>query len=153
MTQWSKQGYYKRDDPTDWVNGLIIVEKKDGFLRLCLDPRDLNKAIKREHYEIPTCDDVTTRLHGNTVFTIIDMKVRFHQIQIDKESSKFCTFNSPFGRYSFTRLPCGISSLPEVFQKWNTEAFQDIHNVHVVFDDLIDDHSRQGRVRSRHNFA
>lgn len=127
----------KRDEPTDWVNSLLLVEKKDGSLRLCLDPRDLNQAIKREHYAIPTSDDVTARLHGKNLFTIIDMKDGFWQLKLDEESSKLCTFNTPFGRYSFARLPFGISSAPEVFQKRNTEVFGDIPNAHVVFDDLI----------------
>lgn len=44
------------DGPTDWVNSLVMAKKKDGNLRLCLDTRDLNKVIKREHYRIPTAD-------------------------------------------------------------------------------------------------
>jgi len=127
----------KRDEPTDWVNSLLIVEKKDKSLRLCLDPRQLNLAIKREHYVIPTADDIISRLHGKSVFTIIDMKDAFWQVKLDEASSKVCTFNSPFGRYSFLRMPFGISSAPEVLQKRNEEAFGDINNAHVVFDDLI----------------
>ena len=127
----------KRDEPTDWVNSLLTVEKKDKSLRLCLDPRQLNVAIKREHYAIPTADDIIARLHGKSLFTIIDMKDAFWQIKLDEASSRLCTFNSPFGRYSFLRLPFGISSAPEVLQKRNEEAFGDIPNAHVVFDDLI----------------
>ena len=127
----------EQNEPTDWVNSLLTVEKKDGSLRLCLDPKDLNKAIKREHYAIPTVDDITAQLHGKTVFTIIDMKDAFWQIKLSEQSSKLCTFNTPFGRYSFRRLPFGISSAPEVFQKWNENAFGDIPDVYVVFDDLI----------------
>ena len=48
----------KCDGPTDWVSSLLIVEKKNGTLRLCLDPRDLNRAVKREHFVLPTCNDV-----------------------------------------------------------------------------------------------
>ena len=127
----------KCEEPTDWVNSLLTVEKKDKSLRLCLDPRDLNMAIKRQHYAIPSCEDVLSRLHGKRVFTIIDMKDGFWQIKLDEASSKLCTFNTPFGRYSFKRLPFGISSAPEVFQKYNEDIFGDISNTHIVFDDLI----------------
>lgn len=127
----------KRDEPTDWVNSLIIVEKKDGSLRLCLDPRDLNKAIKGEHFSIPTCDDILPKLHGRRVFSIIDMKDGFWQVKLDDSSCRLCTFNTPFGRYSFRRLPFGISSAPEVFQKRSLEIFADIEGVFIVFDDLI----------------
>jgi hypothetical protein len=127
----------KRDEPTDWVNSLLVVEKKNKTLRLCLDPRDLNRYIKREHYLIPTCDDVITHFHGKRIFTVIDMKDSFWQVALDEPSSLLCTFNSPFGRYSFRRLPFGISCAPEVLQKWNMQLFGDIPGVYVVFDDII----------------
>ena len=127
----------KRDEPTDWVNSLLIVEKKNGSLRLCLDPLDLNKAIKREHYMIPTVEDIVSKLHGKRIFTILDLKDGFWNVKLDSESSKLCTFNTPFGRYSFCRLPFGISSAPEVFMKRMSELFSDIEGVHIVFDDII----------------
>lgn len=127
----------KRDEPTDWVSSLLCVEKKDGSLRVCLDPRDLNKAIKREHYAIPTFDDVVAHFQGKKVFTVIDLKEGFWQIGLDEDSSRLLTFNTPFGRYSFTRLAFGISSAPEIFQKRMNCVFGDIDGVHVVFDDLI----------------
>ena len=52
------------DKPTDWVHNLVITEKRNGSLRICLDPRPLNKAIKRERYQIPTPSDVQSQLHG-----------------------------------------------------------------------------------------
>ena len=127
----------KRDEPTDWVNSLLIVEKRDHSLRLCLDPRDLNKAIKREHYPIKTVDDIASQLHGKRVFSAIDLKDGFYNVKLDEASSKLCTFNTMFGRYSFRRLPFGISSSPEVFYKRMEQLFGDIEGVHVVFDDLI----------------
>jgi hypothetical protein len=127
----------KRDEPTDWVNSLLIVEKKNKSLRLCLDPRNLNTYIKREHYLIPTCEDVTAHLHGKKLYSVIDMKDSFWQVVLDEESSRLCTFNTPFGRYSFCRLAFGISSAPEVLQKKNVQLFGDIPGVHIVFDDLI----------------
>lgn len=58
----------KVTEPTDWVNNLVIVEKKDGSLRICLDPGDLNKAIKREHFQIPTVPELTSQLSGKKCF-------------------------------------------------------------------------------------
>lgn len=127
----------KQDEPTDWVNSLLIVEKSNGQLRLVLDPKDLNKAIKREHYFLRTVEDIVSTLHGKRVFTVIDMSQAFHAIVLNKESTKLCTFNSIFGRFSFNRLPYGICSAPEVFQKRVSEIFADIQGVQVIFDDLI----------------
>ena len=64
----------KVDKPTNWVNSLIIVEKKDGSLCLCLDLKDLNKVIRREHFQIPTFEDVVSCLGGKKYFTVLDQK-------------------------------------------------------------------------------
>lgn len=123
--------------PTDWVNSLMIVEKPNGSLRLCLDPKPLNKYICREHYLIPKCDNILSRLVGKKMFTVIDMKDGFWQLELTKRSSDFCTFNTPFGRYKFNRVPFGISSAPEIFQRKNYELFGDIPNLEIYFDDMI----------------
>ena len=105
----------KVDEPTDWVNSITIVEKKNGSLRICLDPRDLNKALKREHYSCPTVDDIAAKLHGARVFTVLDATSGYWQVKLDKKSSLLTTFNTPFGRYRFTRLPFGVNSAQDVF--------------------------------------
>lgn len=63
--------------PTDWVNNLQLVEKANGRLRICLDPRALNKCIKREHFLIPTIEDLTSGLANARVFTVIDLTSGF----------------------------------------------------------------------------
>ena len=127
----------KVNQPTDWVSNLVVVEKKDGSLRLCLDPKDLNKAIKREHYKIPTMEEIAAEFTGKTVFSTLDLKDGYWQIQLDEDSSQLCTFNTPFGRYRFTRMPFGIKSASEVFQKRNEETFAGISGIHIVADDII----------------
>lgn len=123
--------------PTDWINNIMIVEKPNGDMRLCLDPKPLNECIQREHYIIPTVEDLVSRLSGKSVFTVIDMKNGFWQLQLDKPSSKLTTFNTPFGRYKFLRMPFGINCAPEIFQRRNVEIFGDIENVEIYFDDMI----------------
>lgn len=125
-------------EPTTWVNSLVVTEKKDKRkLRVCLDPTDLNKAILRQHYSIPTTDEVLSRLSGKKIFTVLDEKDGYWQIKLDKESSLLCTFNTPWGRYRFKRLPFGIKSASEVFQQRNCETFGDIAGVHIIADDMI----------------
>lgn len=127
----------KIDKPTDWLHPLVIVEKPNKDLRLCLNPKYLNNAIKREHFTIPTADEIASKLHNKAYFSVLDMKDGYFQIRIDQQSADYCTFGTPFGRYQFLRLPFGISSAPEVFQKINYEIFGDIDGVQVYFDDLI----------------
>ncbi|XP_021340552.1 uncharacterized protein K02A2.6-like [Mizuhopecten yessoensis] len=125
------------DKPTEWVNSIVLVEKKNGSLRVCLDPRDLNTAIKRQHYRIPTPEDISAELHDKKVFSILDEKDGYWQVELDEPSSYLCTFNTPFGRYRFKRMPFGISSASEVFQKKNQETFGDIRGVRMIADDMI----------------
>lgn len=124
-------------EPTEWVNSLVATKKKNGSLRVCLDPCNLNEAVKRQHFSIPTPEDVRSKLAGKTIFTILDEKDGYWQIKLDEPSSKLCTFNTPWGRYRFLRLPFGIKSASEVFQQKNCETFGDIPGVHIVADDMI----------------
>ena len=102
--------------PTLWISSMVIVPKKNGTLRICLDPQDLNRAIRREHYPLPTIENVTTQLHGAKVFTVLDVRKGFWHIELDEPSSYLTTFHTPFGRYRWRRMPFGISSAPEIFQ-------------------------------------
>ena len=65
----------KVTEPTDWVNSLVCVTKSNGALRLCLDPKDLNRAIKRPHYFTPILEDILPKLSGARYFSILDAEV------------------------------------------------------------------------------
>ena len=127
----------KIDEPTDWVSSLVIVEKPNGQIRLCLDPRDLNKAIKRHHHPMPTVDEILSKLGGAKVFSKLDASSGYWQIKVDDESSKLLTFNTPFGRYRFKRLRFGIHSAAEVFQKKIFEIISKIDGAANDQDDII----------------
>ncbi|KAK7939091.1 hypothetical protein WMY93_002417 [Mugilogobius chulae] len=127
----------KVEEPTDWVNSLVIVEKKNGDLRLCIDPRDLNKWIKREHFKLPTKSDITSAMAGARYFSKLDASSGFYQIKLDEESAKLCTFNTPFGRHCFLRMPFGIASAPEVFHRTVQQIFDGMEGVGVFLDDVV----------------
>ena len=80
-----------------------------------MDHVPLNKAIKRERYNILTFDDVVAEMHGKKIFLLIDMRDGCWQIELSEESSRLCTFSTPFGRYSYQRLVMRLSCCPEVF--------------------------------------
>ena len=85
--------------PTKWISSIVAFPKKNGKLRICLDPKDLNRAIQREKYQLPTVEDIATRLHGAKVFTVVDVRNGFWHISLDEESSYLTSFQTPFGRY------------------------------------------------------
>jgi len=95
----------KEDEHTPWVSSMLVVDKqkaeersssptKDN-VRICIDPRNLKKAFKRPHYPMPTVKEIANRLAGAQMFTTLDDCSGYWQLQIDDESSKLLTFNTP----------------------------------------------------------
>ena len=123
--------------PTQWVSSMVAVQKPDGRMRICLDPKELNEAIQREHYPLPTIEEVATRLHGAKLFSVLDARNGFWHIVLDEESSFLTTFKTPYGRYRWKRMPFGISSAPEVFQHRMCEVVEGLKGVEVVADDIM----------------
>ena len=126
----------KQEEPTDWVNSMVIVETPKK-LRICLDPRGLNKAIKREHFPMKTIEEVVQNMPGAKVFSKLDATSGYWQLKLDEESSKLCTFNTPFGRYRFLRVPFGIVSASEIFQRVMSQMVEDIEGSEAIMDDIV----------------
>ena len=112
---------------TDWVNSYVIVEKDSGNphsrnhiikrkLRICLDPRDLNEALEREPYHTHSVDEITAKLQGMTVFTIVDFKKGYWMVVFHPESRKLPCVVLPFCRFQWTRLPIGTVVAQDIFQ-------------------------------------
>ncbi len=127
----------KVKEPTEWVNSMVIVHKSNNKIRVCLDPRNLNKYVKREHYKMPTREEIHAKFANAKIFSKFDASSGFWQVKLDEKSSLLCTFNTPFGRYRYKRLPFGISSAPEVFHRIMSDIFMDIPGVDTSMDDII----------------
>ncbi|CAC5389777.1 unnamed protein product [Mytilus coruscus] len=127
----------KVEHPTEWVSSIVIVEKADGKLRICLDPKDLNRAIKREHFILPRQEEITAKLAGAKYFSKLDASSGFWNIKLDEESSNLCAFNTPFGRFKFLRLPFGIKSASEVFHKAVCKILHGLNGVESFIDDIL----------------
>ena len=107
-------------EPTEWVSSMVAAKKKDGSIRLCIDPVHLNKALLRPHHPKNTIDDILGNMSNAKVFSILDAKTRLWQIPLNEQSSLLTTFIAPNGRYKFLRMLYGITSGSEVFQsQWN----------------------------------
>ena len=127
----------KVEEPVSWVSNLVIVEKANKTLRLCLDPPDLNEAIEKEDFKPPSFETISSTLNGCKVFSVVDMSNCYWHQKLTEESSFLCVFNSPFGRYRFKRMPFGISWASEVAQKMVEKHFGDIPGALPIFDDII----------------
>ena len=111
--------------------------KKKGNLRVCLNPRPLNKAIKREHLHLPTAEEIFSQMSGASYFSKLDTSSVNWQIKENKLSSNLLTFGTPSGWYHFKRLPYGIHSASEVFQREVTSIISDIPGSANSQDDFI----------------
>lgn len=122
--------------PTSWISSMVTV-KKPGKLRICLDPKDLNKALKRSHYPMPTIEEVLPQLSNAKVFSILDAKDGFWQVMLDEESSYLTTFWTPNGRYRWLRMPFGISTAPEEYQRRQHEILEGLKGISNIADDIL----------------
>jgi transposase InsO family protein len=129
----------KIEEPTDWCAPMVPVPKSTGSgVRICTDFKRLNQAVKRERYVIPSFEDITHKLAGAKVFSKLDATSGFFQIPLDDRTAKLTTFMTPDGRYYYKRLPQGISSAPEIFQRTMESILQE-HSDYVIcfFDDIL----------------
>ena len=127
----------KVEEPTPWCSRMVVATRKSGKLRICIDPRPLNKALKRERYPLPTLDDVIPKLSKSKVFSKLDLSNAYWHVHLDEESSLLTTFQTPFGRYRWRRLPFGTSVSSELFQKRLDQALEGLDGVIGVTDDVI----------------
>ncbi len=127
----------KVEEPTDWVSNICVVLKPDKSIRLCLDPRPLNEAVKRPRYQIPNIESLLTKYSNTNTFSLFDIKNAFWHVQLDEKSSYLTTFTTPFGRYRFKVLPFGISMAPELFQMVIDQVFENHPEITPYFDDIL----------------
>ena len=127
----------KVDEPTTWVNSMMVVPKPNGAVRICLEPRHLNKAINKKHYKMITLQEVTSQLSGAQYFTVLDATSGYWAMPLSKESSILTTFQTPYGWYRYLRMPFGICSAQEVFQKKMDRIFEGLPSVHIIVDDMM----------------
>ena len=129
---------YRVQQPTDWCAGLVVVPKPNGKVRLCVDYTKLNNSVRRERLIMPDVQTVLSQIGGGAqVFSKLDANSGFFQIPIDEESQLLTTFITPFGRYAFRRLPFGITSAPEHFQRRMMEVLEGLDGNACLMDDIL----------------
>ncbi|KAI0230483.1 Retrovirus-related Pol polyprotein from transposon 17.6, partial [Lamellibrachia satsuma] len=124
-------------EPTDWCVPIVPVLKKNGNIRICVDLKKLNEAVKRERYILLTLEDAALKVAEAKVFSTLDAANGFYQLPLDKESSKLTTFITPMGRFCFRRVPFGITSAPEFFQKKITDLLDNQDGAKACMDDIL----------------
>jgi len=125
------------EEPTPWCAAMVVVPKDGGTVRICVDLKPLNESVLREVHPMPKVDTTLAQLSGSTVFSKLDANSGFWQIPLAAESRMFTTFITPFGRFCFNKLPFGISSAPEIFQRRMNEVLSGLPGVLCHVDDIL----------------
>ncbi|KAI2648260.1 hypothetical protein H4Q32_018307 [Labeo rohita] len=128
----------KVTEPTAWCSGMVVVPKPTkNKLRICVDLTPLNAAVKKERHILPAVDQTLAMMSDAKVFTKLGARSGFWQIPLTPESRPLTTFITPFGRYFFNRLPFGIASAPEHFQRRMWQMFENFEGVLCHADDVF----------------
>ena len=127
----------KVDHYTEWVNSIVPVQKPNGDIRLCLDPRDLNKAIERNSYYMRTLDDILPKLASATTISMSDATSGYWHIPLTLQASLLTTFNTPWGKFRWLRLPFGLKVASDVFQEALDRVLELVPGVIGIADDII----------------
>lgn len=141
----------KVEGPTEWMSRIVAVPKphNPGNIRICIDMREANKAIMRTRHVTPTIEDLISDLNGASIFSKIDLKAGYHQLELHSDSRNITTFSTHCGLFRYKRLSMGVNSAAETFQHTIQTLLADINGVKNVSDDII----IYGRNRTDHEAA
>ena len=121
---------------SDWCSSLVTSIKKDGSLRLCLDPKKLNQALRRCPHKTQTIEEISHHFHGAKYFSKLDAKSGYWGVALDVESQLLTTFRTPFGRYKFLKLPFGLSVSQDIFQEKIDQILEACPGTVGIADDI-----------------
>ena len=129
----------KVEGPTPWVSPIVAMPKpkKPEEIRICVDMRLPNKAIKRTRHVMPTLDDILMRLNGAKIFSKLDLNSGYHQLELDESSRNITAFSTHVGLRRYKRLNFGVTCAAELFQNHIAEAIADVPNALNTSDDIM----------------
>lgn len=138
VREWIEAGVV-RPSRSPWASPVVVVPKKDGSSRICVDYRRVNKATRRDAYPLPNLDDLFACLNGSTVFSSIDLNQGYLQVQMDPESVAKTAFIIQDGLFEFTRMPFGLTNAPATFQRVMDNALSGLKwsKCLVYLDDVV----------------
>lgn len=128
-----------RESQSPYASPIVLVRKKNGSIRLCIDYRKLNLRTIRDAYALPNIEETFTALSGAKWFSVMDLKSGYYQVEVAENDKPKTAFVCPLGFYEFNRMPQGVTNAPSTFQRLMEKCVGDLHlnEVLVFLDDLI----------------
>ena len=129
-----------RHSNSPWASPVVLVRKKDGSLRFCIDLRKLNARTIKDAYSLPRIEDALDSLNGACIFTSLDLKSGYWQVELDEASIPLTAFTvGPLGFYECIRMPFGLTNAPATFQRLTESCLGDLHLEWCIIylDDII----------------
>ena len=129
-----------RPSDSPWCSAVVLVKKKSGELRFCIDLRKLNARTVKDAYSLPRIDETLERLKGSCIFSSLDLKSGYWQVEIEEESKKYTAFTcGPLGFFECNRMPFGATNAPATFQKLMESCLGDLNlNWCIIYlDDVV----------------
>jgi len=125
---------------SDYASPIVLVKKKNGATRICVDYRKLNEKVVKSRYSLPLIEDQLDLLQGAKIYSTLDLKNGFFHVSVEETSRKYAAFVVLNGHYEFLKMPFGLCTSPAYFQKYINAVFRDLtaeRIVAVYMDDLI----------------
>lgn len=129
-----------RPSDSPYASPIVLVHKKNGELRLCVDYRELNKITIQDNYPTPLIDDHLDRLRDKQYFTCLDLRNGFYHVKVAESSVKLTAFVTPLGQFEYLRMPFGLTNAPRVFQRFIYNIFSDLiqqDKLLLYIDDIL----------------
>ena len=129
-----------RHSNSPWASPVVLVRKKDGSLRFCIDLRKLNAQTVKNVYSLPCIEDALDSLNGACIFTSLDLKSGYWQVELDEDSIPLTAFTvGPLGFYECVRMPFGLTNVPATFQRLMELCLGGLHLdwCIIYLDDII----------------
>ncbi|KAL7879761.1 hypothetical protein SRHO_G00020150 [Serrasalmus rhombeus] len=137
LKRLEKEGIIEKVDSSEWVSPTVVIQKKSGGIRLCVDLREPNKAVVIDSHPLPHIEEVFTELRGSAVFSTIDLQNAYHQVTLHEDSRDLTAFITHDGLFRFTRVPYGLASAPSAFQRMMSQILDGLDGVQCYLDDII----------------